>query len=64
MSKVFRPGYLKEKDKLKNLGVERKVTQNKHCIEIGPNNMDWIHLADRRDNWQADVNTVTNIRCP
>jgi hypothetical protein len=26
--------------------------------------MDWIHLAQDRDQWQAIVNTVTNLRVP
>jgi len=26
--------------------------------------MDWMHLAQDRDQWQALVNTVTNIRDP
>jgi hypothetical protein len=26
--------------------------------------MDWIHLAGDRDQWQALVNTVMNLRVP
>jgi hypothetical protein len=30
--------------------------------EIGWNSMDWIDLAQDRDNWRALVNTVMNLR--
>jgi hypothetical protein len=29
--------------------------------EIGWENMDWIHLAQNRDQWLAVVNTVMNL---
>jgi hypothetical protein len=29
--------------------------------EIGWNGMDWIHLAQDRDQWRALVNTVINL---
>jgi hypothetical protein len=32
--------------------------------EIGWDGMDWIHLAQNRDQWGALVNTVTNLRVP
>jgi hypothetical protein len=32
-------------------------------IEIGWNGMDWIELAQDRDQWRALVNTV-NLRVP
>jgi len=31
--------------------------------EIVSEGMDWIHLAQDRDQWQSFVNTVTNFRC-
>jgi hypothetical protein len=31
---------------------------------MGWNGMDWIHLAQDRDQWRALVNTVMNIRNP
>jgi hypothetical protein len=32
--------------------------------EIGWDGMDWIDLAEDRDQWQALVNTVMNLRVP
>jgi hypothetical protein len=32
--------------------------------EIGFGDMDWIHLAQNRDRWQALVNTVINLQVP
>jgi hypothetical protein len=32
--------------------------------EIGWGSMDWIDLAQDRDQWRAGVNTVINLRLP
>jgi hypothetical protein len=32
--------------------------------EIGWDGMDWIDLAQNRDQWRAIVNTVMNLRVP
>jgi hypothetical protein len=32
--------------------------------EIGWDSMDWIELAQDRDQWRALVNTVMNLRVP
>jgi hypothetical protein len=32
--------------------------------EIGWGGMDWIDLAEDRDQWRALVNTVMNLRVP
>jgi hypothetical protein len=32
--------------------------------EIGWKGVDWMHLAQDRDQWWADVNTVMNILMP
>jgi hypothetical protein len=32
--------------------------------EIGCNGVDWIDMAQDRDQWRALVNTVLNLRVP
>jgi hypothetical protein len=32
--------------------------------EIGWEGVDWMHLAQDRDQWQALVNTATNLQVP
>jgi hypothetical protein len=32
--------------------------------ETGKNGIDWIDLAQNRDQWRALVNTVVNLRVP
>jgi hypothetical protein len=32
--------------------------------EIGWEGVDWMHMAQDRGQWQALVNTVTNLRIP
>jgi hypothetical protein len=32
--------------------------------QIGCGGMDWIDLAQNRDQWRARMNTVTNLRVP
>jgi hypothetical protein len=32
--------------------------------EIGWGGVDWVHLAQDRDQWRALVNTVMNLRIP
>jgi hypothetical protein len=32
--------------------------------QIGREGVDWIHLAQDRDQWQAIVDTVMNFRFP
>jgi hypothetical protein len=32
--------------------------------EIGWGGMDWIDLAEDRDQWRSSLNTVTNLRVP
>jgi hypothetical protein len=32
--------------------------------EIGWDDMDWIDLAEDRDQWRAHMNTVMNLRVP
>jgi hypothetical protein len=41
------------------------VDDNKMDLrEIGWDDMDWIHVAQDRDQWRALVNTVIHLRIP
>jgi hypothetical protein len=44
----------------------RRLVNNIKIIlrEIGWDGMDWIQLAQDRDQWRALVNTVINLRAP
>jgi hypothetical protein len=33
-------------------------------MEIGWDDVDWIHLAQNRDQWRAPVNTLMKLRRP
>jgi hypothetical protein len=35
-----------------------------HFREIGLDGMDWIHLAQNRDQWRTLVNAVMNLQVP
>jgi hypothetical protein len=43
-------------------GLENNI--NVDHKEVGREGVDWIHLAQDRDQWQAIVNTVMNIQVP
>jgi hypothetical protein len=48
---------LKERDHLKDLGIECRITLKQTLME----GMDWIHVDEVRNEWQAVVNMVMNI---
>jgi hypothetical protein len=37
---------------------------NMEVREVGWDGMDWIDVAQDRDQWRAHVNTVMNLRVP
>jgi hypothetical protein len=63
---VFLPKYyLNDKDKMVTAcsrGWEDNIKMD--LEEIGCEVVDWIHLAQDRDQWRALVNTVMKFRVP
>jgi len=54
---------LKGRDHLEDLGIE-EVNIRMYPREIGWESVDWMHLAQDRDQWQALVNMVMNLWAP
>jgi hypothetical protein len=54
---------LKGGDQLENLDIGGKNV-GMDLRETGWEDVDWIHLAQDRDQWWAVVNTVMNLRVP
>jgi hypothetical protein len=52
---------LKEKDHLKNQGIDGRMGSKWTLGKLG-RGVEWIHLAEDRDCWQAVVNAVMNLR--
>jgi len=48
---------------LGDLGVDGRIVL-KLILEIRCEGVDWIHLAQDRDQWRALVNTVVELRVP
>jgi hypothetical protein len=56
-------GNVREGDHLEDLGVDGRLILKWILKQWGGmGGMDWIHLAQDRDRWQAVVNVVTNLR--
>ena len=54
-------GELKERDRLKDTGIEGGIIVR--CIlRKWEGEVDWIDLAQYRDRWQALVNVVMNLK--
>jgi hypothetical protein len=53
----------KEKDNYEDLHIGGWIIL-KCILEIGWGGMDWIDLAQDRNQWRALVNTVMNLRVP
>jgi hypothetical protein len=47
---------------LGELGIDRIIL--KWILEKGCDNVDWIHLAQDRDQWKALVNKTLNLWIP
>jgi hypothetical protein len=52
---------LKERDHLKDLGIDGRMGVRMDLREIGWGVVEWIHIAQGRDRWQAAVNVVMNF---
>jgi hypothetical protein len=50
-------GKRKKKEHLEHFYLGRKVIKR----EMGWEDMDWFHVAQDKDMWQAVVNTVLNV---
>jgi hypothetical protein len=51
----------KEKDHLKDQGIDGMMG-SKWTLERWVGGVEWIHLAQDRDHWQALMNTVMNLQ--
>jgi hypothetical protein len=58
---------VRKSEEKRQLGRPRHSWVDKNKVnlrEIGWSGMDWIDLAQDRDQWRALVNTVVNLRVP
>jgi hypothetical protein len=55
---------LKGKDHSVDLGVDGKINISVELRETGREGVDWIHLAQDRDQWWANVKMVMYILVP
>jgi hypothetical protein len=53
---------LKERDHLENLGVVERINIKMSVTKTGWEDVDQIHLAPDRDQWQHLVNNVMNLQ--
>jgi hypothetical protein len=59
--------FVRKPERRRSLGRPRRRwvdNINIYLNEIGWDGMDWIELAQDRDQWRALVNTVMNLRVP
>jgi hypothetical protein len=67
MGKRLHKGFRWESQKERPLGRPTRRWEDNIKMdlrEIGWGGMDWIDLAEDRDQWMAFVNTIMNLRVP
>jgi len=52
---------LKVRDHSGDLGIERRIILERILREMWCEDVDWIHLAQDRDQWLVLVNTVMSL---
>jgi hypothetical protein len=62
MHTILRLENLKGRDHMEDLGVDGRITL--YLREIGLKGVNWIHLAQDRDQCRDLVNIVMNLRIP
>jgi hypothetical protein len=55
---------VKVRDHSEDLGIDGNIILELMLEKHGWEVVDWMHLAQDRDQWWAVVNTVMNIRVP
>ena len=60
--KAYRGSVRKSEDRLEDLGVAGKIILKGILKEIWWDVVDWIHLTQDRENWQAVVGTEMNLQ--
>jgi len=55
-------GNLKGRGNSEDLSVNGRKIQEWILRDIGWEGVEWIHLAQNKDQWHAVVNTVMNLR--
>jgi hypothetical protein len=55
---------LKGRDHLEDPGTDKKINIRMDLKEIVWVGVDWMHLAQHRDQWQALVKKVMNLQVP
>jgi hypothetical protein len=58
------PPYLETVSSICNLRTRHAVVTRDPRRDIGLGGVEWIDLAQDRDQWRALVNTVINLRVP
>jgi hypothetical protein len=60
MNTIFWVGNLKGRGHLEDLDIDGKIILGKLCV----GGVDWMHLAQDRDQWKPLVDVVMNLQVP